>query len=72
MIRLVAIGCVVVGLSLPTNCFADPLEEMSGTSFDATRTVHGNVSFPLLSVALRAGLFGLGLVAVRRLTLSTK
>ena len=65
MIRSLAIASIVAGLSLPSNGFATPLEEMSGTSFAANRSEQpGNA--PLLSLALRAGLLGLGLVVVRR------
>lgn len=44
---------------------------MSGTSFDSKKTDYQarEVSFPILSVALRAGLLGLGLVLVKRTSL---
>jgi hypothetical protein len=73
MIRLLAIACIFTGLSLPSRCIAGPVEQMSGTSFNSTRTQQqDNLAIPLLSLAGRAGLLGLGLVAVRRVAFSSK
>ena len=65
MIRYTAIAFIAAGLSLPSNGFAATLEEMSGTSFASTTTQHHS-QVPLFSLALRAGLLGLGVIAVRR------
>jgi len=65
MIRSIAIAFIAAGLSLPTTGFATPLEEMSGTSFAANKSEPRN-SGPLTSLALRGGLLGLGVFAVRR------
>jgi hypothetical protein len=73
MIRLLAIACIVTGLIAPSLCIAGAVEEMSGTSFTSTRTEHrDNFGGPLVSLVLRAGLLGFGLVAVRRVAFSSK
>jgi hypothetical protein len=46
---------------------------MSGTSFNSTRAEHNDsLTFPVLSVVIRAGLLGLGLAGMRRMALFTK
>ena len=73
MIRFTAIAFIAAGLSLPSNGFAATLEEMSGTSFASTTTQQrSQAAMPLFSLALRAGLLGLGVIAVRRVAPFTK
>jgi hypothetical protein len=71
MKRAILVACMATGFTLTSN--ATTLEEMSGTSFTSNRAEQrGNVPVPLLSLAVGAGLLGLGLVAARRVALLTK
>jgi hypothetical protein len=63
---------IFVGLILAPSSFGSS-EEMSGTSFSASRSKQqGTLPLWAFSIGLRAGLLGLGLVAVRRVVPFTR
>jgi hypothetical protein len=67
MNRFILIAFIITGLSSAQGGIVATREQMSGTSFNSTRTEQqGNALGPLMSLAARTALLGLGLTAVRR------